>query len=105
MRDNSRAVAVADAPDYKAPAFIRKRIGSRAVGMTAVFRQATDESEIGGSELPNLRFDIAEAARILRFSRATLYSRISDGVIRTQKDGRRTYITRAELERYVASCG
>jgi excisionase family DNA binding protein len=52
-----------------------------------------------------LRFDIAEAARILKFSRATLYSRISSGAIRTQKDGRRTYITRAELERYVASRG
>jgi excisionase family DNA binding protein len=50
-----------------------------------------------------LRFDIAEAARILKFSRATLYSRISSGAIRTQKDGRRTYITRGELERYVAS--
>lgn len=50
-----------------------------------------------------LRFDIAGAARILRFSRATLYNRISSGAIRTQKDGRRTYITRAELERYVAS--
>lgn len=53
--------------------------------------------------LPCLRFDIAEAARILKFSRATLYSRISSGAIRTQKDGRRTYITRDELERYVAS--
>lgn len=52
-----------------------------------------------------LRFDIAEAARILKFSRATLYSRVSSGAIRTQKDGRRTYITRAELERYVASRG
>jgi excisionase family DNA binding protein len=50
-----------------------------------------------------LRFGIAEAARILKFSRATLYSRISSGAIRTQKDGRRTYITRDELERYVAS--
>jgi excisionase family DNA binding protein len=58
-----------------------------------------------GSELPNLRFNVAEAARILRFSRATRYSRISVGEIRTQKDGRRTYITRAELERYVASRG
>lgn len=51
-----------------------------------------------------LRFDIAEAARILRMSRAQLYIRISDGAIRPQKDGARTYITRAELERYVASC-
>jgi excisionase family DNA binding protein len=96
---------VADAPDYKPMVFTKRRTGSRAVGTTAVLQRVCNESAVVGSELPNLRFDIAEAARILRFSRATLYSRISDGVIRTQKDGRRTYITRAELERYVASCG
>jgi Helix-turn-helix domain len=54
--------------------------------------------------LPVLRFDISEAARILRMSRAQLYNRISDGAITPQKDGARTYITRTELERYVASC-
>ena len=52
--------------------------------------------------LPHLRFDIAEAARILRISRATLYERIRDGRIATQKDGRRTFITASELQRYVA---
>lgn len=62
--------------------------------------EATRDNNTG---LLCLRFDIAEAARILKFSRATLYSRISSGAIRTQKDGRRTYITRNELERYVAS--
>jgi len=51
-----------------------------------------------------LRFGIAEAAQILRMSRAQLYSRISDGAIKPQKDGARTYITRVELERYVDSC-
>jgi len=51
-----------------------------------------------------LRFPIAEAAAILRMSRAQLYNRISDGAIKPQKDGARTYITRAELERYVNSC-
>jgi excisionase family DNA binding protein len=51
--------------------------------------------------LPHLRFDITEAARILRISRATLYERIRRGVIATQKDGRRTYITLTELHRYV----
>lgn len=51
--------------------------------------------------LPHLRFDIAEAARILRISRATLYERIRDGRIVTQKDGRRTFITAEELHRYV----
>ena len=45
--------------------------------------------------LPHLRFEIPEAARILRISRATLYERIREGLITTQKDGRRTFITRA----------
>lgn len=49
--------------------------------------------------LPHLRFEIPEAARILRISRATLYERIREGLITTQKDGRRTFITAAELQR------
>lgn len=47
--------------------------------------------------LPQLRFGINEATRILRISRA----RIRIGSIATQKDGRRTFITAAELHRYV----
>jgi excisionase family DNA binding protein len=47
---------------------------------------------------------IAEAAQLLRMSRAQLYNRISDGAIKSHKDGSRTYITRRELERYVESC-
>ena len=53
--------------------------------------------------LPHLRFEIIEAARILRMSRATLYERIRGGEIKTQKDGRRRYITAAELDRYITS--
>jgi len=56
------------------------------------------------SPLPNLRFEIVEAAQILRMSRAQLYNRIQEGCIRLQKDGARSYITHAELERYVDSC-
>ena len=51
--------------------------------------------------LPHLRFEITEPARILRIGRATLYERIRGGVIATQKDGRRTFITAIELHRYV----
>ena len=51
--------------------------------------------------LPQLRFDIPEAAHILRLSRATLYERIRTGQIATQKDGRRSYVTGEELQRYV----
>jgi excisionase family DNA binding protein len=52
-------------------------------------------------ELPQLRFEIIEAARILRMSRATLYERIRAGEIKAQKDGRRRYNTALELQRYV----
>lgn len=54
--------------------------------------------------LPALRFEIVEAARILRMSRAQLYKRIHHGALTPQKDGARTYITQTELERYVESC-
>jgi excisionase family DNA binding protein len=54
-------------------------------------------------ELPQLRFEIIEAARILRMSRATLYERIRAGEIKAQKDGRRRYITASELQRYVSA--
>ncbi len=56
-------------------------------------------------ELPHLRFEIIEAARILRMSRATLYERIRAGEIKAQKDGRRRYITASELQRYVLAKG
>jgi len=51
--------------------------------------------------LPQIRFDITEASRILRMSRASLYERIRLGEIKSQKDGRRSYVTAAELQRYV----
>ena len=53
--------------------------------------------------LPQLRFEIVEAARILRMSRAMLYERIRAGQIKAQRDGRRRYITAVELQRYVTS--
>ena len=56
------------------------------------------------SPLPALRFEISEASRILRMSRAHLYHRIGEGAIRIQKDGTRSYITMSELERYVEAC-
>lgn len=61
----------------------------------------TDEPQI---LLPALRFEVTEAARILRMSRAQVYSRIHADMLTPQKDGARTYITRVELEHYVESC-
>lgn len=61
-------------------------------------------SRDAANPLPALRFEIQEASRVLRMSRAQLYHRISEGAIRVQKDGSRTYITLGELQRYVDSC-
>jgi Helix-turn-helix domain len=49
-----------------------------------------------------LRVSIDEAAAALRMSRALLYRRIRSGDIASQHEGRRSYITVRELERYVA---
>lgn len=51
-----------------------------------------------------LRFEIPEAAKILRCSRGHIYNRIKKGAIKAQKDGARRYISAAELQRYVAAC-
>ena len=40
--------------------------------------------------LPSLRFEVPEAAQILRMSRAQVYNRIQDGSLKPQKDGART---------------
>jgi len=65
------------------------------------------------SPLPSLRFEVPEAAQILRMSRAQLYNRICEGTIRPQKDGARTlhHPSRARALRRLAhaargaSCG
>jgi excisionase family DNA binding protein len=51
--------------------------------------------------IPPLRLEIPEAAQALRISRAMLYKRIKAGDIAAQKDGKRAFITEAELRRYV----
>jgi hypothetical protein len=60
---------------------------------------------LSAESLPQIRFDITEASRILRMSRASLYERIRLGEIKSQKDGRRSYVTAVELQRYVNAKG
>jgi excisionase family DNA binding protein len=50
--------------------------------------------------LPPLRLGLDQAAQILNTTRATLYCRIRDGALKAHKDGRRTYLTMAEVKRY-----
>ena len=56
------------------------------------------------AELPPLRYAVPEAAAIIRKSVAGVYIAAKQGRIKIVKDGRRSYITRAELERYAATC-
>lgn len=52
---------------------------------------------------PPLAYSISALARDTSLSRATLYSFIKDGLLKTSKCGRRTIILRAEAERWLAS--
>lgn len=49
-----------------------------------------------------IRYNIEEAADLLRMSRAQLYQRIRHGEIRAHEDGRRRYISAAAVKEYVA---
>lgn len=50
------------------------------------------------------RFSIPEACRITGLGRSALYDRIGRGLLRVVKDGHRTFISRAEIDRYLAAC-
>jgi len=51
-----------------------------------------------------LRYTVPEAALLLRKSKAGLYIAVKEGRLKLSKDGRRSYVLPAELERYVAAC-
>jgi hypothetical protein len=89
-----------DADDRRASNDLNAR--SRSASLVVAAKRNVGEHAV--CPLPSLRFEIPEASRILRMSRAQLYHRISEGAIKIQKDGARTYITTGELERYVKSC-
>ena len=85
--------------------WIRARVCYRPTQWNAAMPALRTKAEIIAPALLPLRFEVREAAQILRMSRAQLYNRIHDGSLKPQKDGARTYITRVELERYVQACG
>ncbi|PZR12713.1 MAG: hypothetical protein DI536_14140 [Archangium gephyra] len=51
-----------------------------------------------------LRLSVQEACIALGLSKTSLFERIKSGRLHASKDGGRTFITRAEIERYVAAC-
>jgi excisionase family DNA binding protein len=50
-----------------------------------------------------LRYSLREAQTLLGLSRSTLYTRIAAGKLTVHKDGRRTFVLAAELDRYLAT--
>ncbi|MEP7312533.1 MAG: helix-turn-helix domain-containing protein [Pseudomonadota bacterium] len=50
------------------------------------------------------RYQISEAAELLGVSRAYLYNRASQGLIKLTKDGARSFVTASEVDRYAAAC-
>jgi hypothetical protein len=50
------------------------------------------------------RNTITEFCEISGLARATVYKRIASGLLRVTKDGARTFVTGAEIERYLAAC-
>jgi excisionase family DNA binding protein len=50
------------------------------------------------------RYPVKEAFDMLGLSNATGYRRVREGLLRIVKDGARSFITAAELERYLAAC-
>jgi excisionase family DNA binding protein len=50
------------------------------------------------------RYDLNEAFKLLGFSRAHGYRLITARKLRPHKDGRLSFLSAAEIDRYVASC-
>lgn len=48
------------------------------------------------------RYALSEAFQLLGIARSVGYVRIREGALHIQKDGRRSFVTAAELDRYVA---
>jgi excisionase family DNA binding protein len=58
-----------------------------------------------GFTLAKPRYPLEEAAvELLGISVPTLYRRAAKGLIRLDRDGRRTFISAPELERYLLAC-
>lgn len=51
------------------------------------------------------RYRIDEAFKLLGLARSEGYRRVKEGRLRSQKDGRRSYVTADEIDRYVRDGG
>ncbi|HAO32711.1 MAG TPA: helix-turn-helix domain-containing protein [Candidatus Competibacter sp.] len=50
-----------------------------------------------------LAYNIPDACKVLSTSRQTLYDLINDGRLRSFKEGKRRYVSRAAIDDYIAA--
>jgi hypothetical protein len=57
---------------------------------------------VGGREVNHTkpRYPLSEAFKLLGIARSVGYVRIREGALRIQKDGRRSFVTAREIDRY-----
>lgn len=55
-------------------------------------------------EFTKPRYPVTEARNLLGLGHSKFYERVKEGKLRLQKDGKRSFVTAAELTRYIDSC-
>ena len=55
-------------------------------------------------ELNKLRYPPREAQELLSLGSTKFWARVKEGALRLQHDGGRRFVTRDELQRYLAAC-
>lgn len=50
------------------------------------------------------RYPVDEFCSLTGLSRPTFYRRVKEGLVQVQKDGHRSFIIAAELDRYLQGC-
>lgn len=55
-------------------------------------------------EFTKPRYPVTEARGLLGLGHTIFYARVKEGKLRLQKDGKRSFVTAAELARYIESC-
>lgn len=60
-------------------------------------------NEVSSGIPPRLRYTIQESAALLAISERQCWRLISRGKLPAVKDGRRTFVARADLERYASA--
>lgn len=55
-------------------------------------------------EFTKPRYPVTEARDLLGLGHSKFYTRVKEGKLRLQKDGKRSFVTAAEIARYIEAC-